>query len=356
MTDAGSLDQDRVADFQRRVVVDSGAAKAGLSTSLGGRLGLYSAMAGAGPLTSAQLAERSGLVERYVREWLAVQVAGEYVRYDPGGATYELPDEHAAVLADASSPTYAMGTFTMLKALFATEDALAEAFRTGEGVGWAQHAPELFEGVAAFFRPGYTASLVQEWLPALGGVVEKLERGASVADIGCGHGYSALLMAEAFPRSEFHGYDFHGPSIEAARKLAAERGLGGRATFDVAAAGDFPGERYDLITFFDCLHDLGDPGAALRRTERALADDGTCMIVEPNVSGNVEDTINPVGRSFAATSVAVCLPAALAQKGPHALGNHAGEDAMRAIAAESGLRTWTLAAETVSNRIYAARR
>ncbi len=356
MTNGKSLDQDRVAEFLQRVVVDNAAATAGLSTSLGGRLGLYTALAGAGPLTSAQLAERAGLVERYVREWLAVQVAGEYVRYHPDSGTYELPDEHAAVLADASSPTYAMGTFTILKALFATEDALAEAFRTGEGVGWEQHAPQLFEGVAEFFRPGYTASLVQEWLPALGGVVEKLRRGATVADIGCGQGYSTLLMAEAFPESTFHGYDFHGPSIEAARKLAAERGLDDRVTFDVATAGDFPGQRYDLITFFDCLHDLGDPGAALRRTEQALADDGTCMIVEPNVSGNVEDTTSPVGRSFTASSVVLCLPAALAQKGPQALGNHAGEDTMRTIAADAGLRSWTLAAETMTNRVYAARR
>ncbi|MEV4754780.1 class I SAM-dependent methyltransferase [Micromonospora sp. NPDC049559] len=327
-----------------------------MSTSLGGRLGLYTAMAGAGPLTSRQLADRTGLVERYVREWLAAQVAGEYVRYDPDSDTYLLPDEHAAVLADPTSPAYAIGSFTMLQALYRSEDALMAAFRTGAGVGWEQHAPELFEGVATFFRPGYAASLVAEWLPALDGVVAKLETGASVADVGCGYGYSTLLMARAFPNSRFHGYDFHGPSIEAARRMAAEQGLSDRVTFEVATAQAFPGGPYDLVTFFDCLHDLGDPGGALRHAEKVLAEDGTCMIVEPNTAANPLDNINPVGRAFTATSVTLCLPSAMAQEGPHALGNHAGEEAMRTIADEAGLRTWKLAMETVTNRIYDVKR
>jgi 2-polyprenyl-3-methyl-5-hydroxy-6-metoxy-1,4-benzoquinol methylase len=353
---ARALNNDQIMDFLGRVVADGGAALAGISTALGDRLGLYTAMAGAGPLTSEQLAERTGLNERYVREWLAGQVAGQYVHYDAEGATYLLPDEHAAVLADASAPTYAIGTFRMLQALYSTADALAEAFRTGEGVGWQQHSPELFEAVATFFRPGYDALLVSEWLPALGGVVEKLESGASVADVGCGFGYSTMLMAEAFPKSRFHGYDFHGPSIENARKTAAERGLDNRVSFDVATAQDFPGGKYDLITFFDCLHDLGDPGGALRRAEQTLADDGTCMVVEPNVSGNVLENINPVGRGLTASSIALCLPAAVAQKGPQALGNHPGEEAMREIAEQSGLHSWKLATEGLINRVYAVRR
>jgi 2-polyprenyl-3-methyl-5-hydroxy-6-metoxy-1,4-benzoquinol methylase len=351
-----TLDQDKVLEFLGRVVTDSGAAFAGLSTAIGARLGLYEAMAGAGPLGSKELAARTGTSERYVREWLAAQVAGQYVHYDPETATYLLPDEHAAVLADPAAPTYAIGSFLMLKALYATEDALVDAFRTGTGVGWQQHGPELFDGVASFFRPGYAAGLVAEWLPALDGVVDKLEHGASVADVGCGYGYSTLLMAQAFPESRFHGYDFHGPSIDRARRLAAEQGLSDRVSFEVATAQDFPGEKYDLITFFDCLHDLGDPGAALRRAERTLADDGTCMIVEPNASANVLDNINPIGRAFTATSVTLCLPTAMAQNGPQALGNHGGEEAMREIAAEAGLGDWKLAMEGVTNRIYAVKR
>jgi 2-polyprenyl-3-methyl-5-hydroxy-6-metoxy-1,4-benzoquinol methylase len=349
-------DNGLVMEFLERVVADGAAAVAGLSTALGDRLGLYSAMAGAGPLTSVQLAGRTGLNERYVREWLAGQVAGEYVRYDEEGDTYLLPDEHAAVLADPDSPTYAVGTFQTLGAFYGTEDALAKAFRTGEGVGWQEYGSGLFRGTATLFRPGYAAALVSEWLPALDGVVEKLERGASVADIGCGFGHSTLLMAQAFPRSRFHGFDFHGPSIEEARRLASEQGLNDRVSFEVATAQDFPGEKYDLVTFFDCLHDLGDPGGALRRAEQTLADDGTCMLVEPNASGKVSENINLLGRAFTASSVVCCLPAALAQKGPHALGNHPGEEVVRAIAEEAGLRTWKLAAEGMTNRVYELKR
>ncbi|WP_407285889.1 class I SAM-dependent methyltransferase [Streptomyces sp. BP-8] len=351
-----TVDEGRVQEFLERVITDGGAAVAGLCTSLGDRLGLYSAMAGAGPLTSAQLARRTGLVERYVREWLAAQVAGEYVTHAPATDTYELPDEHAAVLADPALATYAAGFFTMLQALYATEDSLMEAFRTGEGVGWEEHGPALFDGTAKFFRPGYRAALVPEWLTALDGVVQKLERGARVADVGCGYGYSTTLMAQAFPHSQFQGFDFHRPSVEAARDNAAEQGLADRVGFEVASAQDFPGEDFDLITFFDCLHDIGDPGGALRHAERALADGGTCMIVEPNASANVAENANPVGRAITAASVAVCLPSALAQHGPQALGNHAGEEALRDIADEAGLHHWRLAAESPVNRVYAVGR
>ncbi|MEU9122783.1 class I SAM-dependent methyltransferase [Streptomyces sp. NPDC048506] len=356
VTRGGAVDDGRVQEFLERVITDGGAAVAGLCTSLGDRLGLYAAMAGAGPLTSAELAGRTGLVERYVREWLAAQVAGEYVAYAPDTDTYRLPDEHAAVLADPELPTYAAGFFTMLQSLYATEDRLMGAFRTGEGVGWEEHGPALFAGTANFFRPGYTAALVPEWLTALDGVLEKLERGARVADVGCGYGYSTTLMAEAFPRSHFHGFDFHLPSIETARGIAAEHGLGDRVSFDVATAQDFPGEDFDLITFFDCLHDLGDPGGALRHAEQALADGGLCMIVEPNASANALENTNPIGRAVTAASVAVCLPSALAQHGPQALGNHAGEEAMRRIADEAGLHHWRLAAESPVNRVYAVGR
>ncbi|MEJ8646981.1 class I SAM-dependent methyltransferase [Streptomyces sp. MS1.AVA.3] len=356
VTPGAAVDEDRVQRFLEKVITDTGAAVAGLCTSLGDRLGLYTAMAGAGPLTSAELAARTGLVERYVREWLAAQVAGEYISYAPGTDTYLLPDEHAAVLADPDRPTYAAGFSTLLQAIYATEDTLMEAFRTGEGVGWEEHGPALFAGTAKFFRPGYAASLVPEWLTALDGVVEKLERGARVADVGCGYGYSTTLMAQAFPRSHFDGFDFHGPSIEAARGLVAEQRLDDRVSFEVATAQDFPGEDFDLITFFDCLHDIGDPGGALHHAEHALANGGTCMVVEPNASANAQENANPIGRALTAASVAVCLPSALAQHGPQALGNHAGEEAMRQIADEAGLHHWRLAAESPVNRVYAVGR
>jgi ubiquinone/menaquinone biosynthesis C-methylase UbiE len=348
--------EEQVSEFLEQVITDGAAAVSGLCTSLGDRLGLYVAMAGAGPLTSTQLAERTRLSERYVREWLAAQVAGCYVDHDPVADSYELPAAHAAVLADPDAATYAAGMFTMLQALYDTEDVLMDAFRTGEGVGWGEHAPALFEGTAKFFRPGYAAALVPEWLASMDGMTEKLERGGKVADIGCGYGHSTLLMAQAFPNSHFHGFDFHRPSIEAARGLAAEQGVSDRVEFDVATAQDFPGEGFDLITFFDCLHDMSDPGAALRQSEHALADGGRCMLVEPNVSAVVEENIHPVGRGLTAASVAVCLPAALAGHGPEALGNHAGEESMRRIADKAGLHHWTLAAESPVNRVYAAAR
>ncbi|MEZ0091664.1 class I SAM-dependent methyltransferase [Streptacidiphilus sp. EB129] len=353
---AEAMDEDKVMEFLGRVVTDAGAAVAGLCTSLGDRLGLYTAMAGAGPLTAAQLAEKTGLVERYLSEWLAAQVAGEYVLYDPEMDAYLLPDEHAAVLADPAAPTYAAGFLTMMQALYGSEDALMEAFRTGAGVGWEEHSSALFAGTAKFFRPGYTGALVSEWLPAMNGTVGKLQRGAEVADVGCGYGYSTMLMAAAYPNSHFHGFDFHQPSIEAAREIAKEQGMADRVGFEVAGAENFPGDHYDLITFFDCLHDMGDPGRALAHAQETLAEDGSCMIVEPNVSADVRENINPIGRAVVSASVAVCLPSALAQHGPQSMGNHAGEDAMRHLADEAGLHHWKLAAESPVNRVYAASR
>ncbi|GAA1947893.1 class I SAM-dependent methyltransferase [Kitasatospora viridis] len=351
-----SLDEDRMMEFLERVVTDGGAAMAGMCTALGDRLGVYAAMAGAGPLTSAQLAARTGLQERYLREWLAAQVAGEYVHYDAAADSYLLPDEHAAVLADPSAPTYCGGLFTMLQAVYASEDALMEAFRTGDGVGWGEHGSALFAGAAKFFRPGYAGALVPEWIPAMNGTEAKLAAGAQVADVGCGYGWSTMLMAQAYPASRFHGFDFHAPSIEAARGLAAEQGLADRVEFQVAGAQDFPGGDYDLITFFDCLHDMGDPGGALHHAEQALAEGGSCMIVEPNASADPVANANPVGRALTAASVAICLPSAVAQHGPQTMGNHAGEDAMRHLADDAGLHHWKLAAETPVNRVYATSR
>ncbi|HEY2225407.1 class I SAM-dependent methyltransferase [Actinomycetospora sp.] len=352
------LDQSRVEQFMGQVITDAAAAISGLTVALGDRLGLYEAMAGAGPLTSTELAGRTALVERYVREWLACQVAGGYVEHDPADQTYTLPDEHAAVLADPLAPTYLAGAFLLLHAAYATEEALLEAFRTGAGVGWDAHPESLFTGTAKFFRPGYLANILGDhgWLAALDGVEDKLIAGASVADLGCGFGYSTLLMAEAFPASRFVGFDYHRPSIEAARALATDAGVGDRVRFEVASAHDFPGTGYDLLTCYDCLHDMGDPGGAAAHARAAVAEDGTWMIVEPNASENLADTVgNPIARLFTAASVAICLPAAMAQGGPVALGNHAGEDAVRDLVTEAGWSRWRRATETPVNRVYEAR-
>jgi 2-polyprenyl-3-methyl-5-hydroxy-6-metoxy-1,4-benzoquinol methylase len=350
--------EDRSTDFRVQVIRDAAAALSGVTVSIGDRLGLYTAMAGAGPLSSQQLAASTALVERYVREWLAVQVASGYVDYDPVEKTYTLPDERAAVLADPMSPTYLAGAFLRLQAAYATEDQLVEAFHSGSGLGWDQHPDALFSGTAKFFRSGYLANIVegQGWLPALDGVVGKLTAGGSVADVGCGFGYSAIVMAQAFPASTFVGFDYHRPSIESARKLAAEAGVADRVSFEVASAQEFPGTGYDLITCYDCLHDMGDPAGAARHARQAIADDGTWMIVEPNTSERLEDNISsPVRRMFMAGSMIFCLPAALAQPGSYALGNHAGEQAIRDIVVGEGWSRWRRATETPVNLVYEAR-
>lgn len=350
------IDESRMMEFLGRVAGDAGAAFTGVSTALGVQLGLYAGMTPAAPMTPRQLADRTGLTERYVREWLALQAANGYVVRESGNDTYTLPAEHAMVLAEPTSPAYLMGLFGMLEGVYGSMSALAEAYRTGSGVDWGNHSEGFFGAVAEGFRPGYAAALVHQWLPAIPGAVEKLERGVAVADIGCGHGFSTVLMAKAFPRSRFTGYDLHAPSIEAARRLAEREGVAGRVTFEVASATDFPGDDFGIVTFFDCLHDLGDPGAALARVEKALAADGACMIVEPNAPAAAEDATNPISRLFFATSPILCLPAAIAQNGPHALGNHYGEPILRAIAAEAGLSSWRLAAEGPVSRVYDVRR
>ncbi|HEX6403234.1 MAG TPA: class I SAM-dependent methyltransferase [Pseudonocardiaceae bacterium] len=353
-----TVKEDRVRDFRAQVIRDAAAALSGVTVSIGDRLGLYTAMAGAGPLTSQQVAASTALVECYVREWLAVQVASGYVDYDPLKQTYTLPAERAAVLADPMSPTYLAGAFLRLQAAYATEDQLVEAFHTGSGVGWDEHPDALFSGTAKFFRSGYLANIVegQGWLPALDGVVDKLIAGGWVADVGCGFGYSTIVMAQAFPASTFVGFDYHRQSIEAASKLAAEAGVADRVSFEVASAQEFPGTGYDLITCYDCLHDMGDPAGAARHARQTIADDGTLMIVEPNTSEQLENNIgNPVRRMFMAGSMIFCLPTALAQHGPYALGNHAGERAIRDIVVAAGWSRWRRATETPVNLVYEAR-
>ena len=351
-----SADDEQVTAFLMKVVGDASALACSTTVSIGDRLGIYTTLAAAGPVTSTQLAERTGLAERYLREWLAAQVASGYMEYDPADRTYFLPPAHAAVLADPDAPTYFAGYFTMAQGIAATEDALVEAYRTGGGVGWDAHPPALYAGTAKFFRPGYLHHLVQEWLPALDGVVDKLATAARVADIGCGYGYSTIIMAEAYPHSTFVGFDYHQDSIVAARKAAAEAGVSDRVTFTVSGASDFPGTGYDLVTSFDCLHDMGDPGRVASHVRQALAADGTWMIVEPNTPADLTElAAHPFGRLFAGASATICLPSALAQSSEYALGNHAGEATLRHVATGAGFGRWRRATETPVNAIYEVR-
>jgi SAM-dependent methyltransferase len=290
-----------------------------------------------------------------VREWLRNQAAGGYVSYDPESDRYTLPAEHALALADEDSPFYVLGVYDSIASLFADEDKIREAFRSGEGMGWHEHDARLFRGTERFFRPGYRAHLVSEWIPALDGVQEKLERGATVADVGCGHGASTVVMAEAFPNSEFIGFDYHAESIERARVAAREAGVADRARFEVASAKDYPGSRYDLACVFDCLHDMGDPVGAARHVRETLAPDGTWMIVEPFANDRVAQNLNPVGRVFYGASTVICTPASLAQEVGLALGAQAGEAQLAEVLKEGGFGRVRRATETAFNLILEAR-
>jgi SAM-dependent methyltransferase len=349
------LNQDKLEAFLERAFADLAACYGGVMVSLGDRLGLYRSLAGAGPLTSAELAERAGCAERYVREWLGSQVAAAYVDYDPGAETYELPAEHAAVLADPDSPTLLTPAYNVPASMWIDEEQAVRAFRTGEGVPWGAHDERLFCGVAAFFRNAYAGALVPHWLPALDGVVERLEQGAKVADIGCGHGHSTVLMAEAFPNSTFFGLDAHEESIAAAIENAAAAGVSDRVSFAVGTAVDLPEQGFDLICFFDCLHDMGDPVGAARQARSALAEGGTVMLVEPNAADRVEENAGPIGRVYYSASTTLCCAHALSEGGQHVLGAQAGEARLADVFAEAGFTHWRLAEQTPFNLILEAR-
>jgi 2-polyprenyl-3-methyl-5-hydroxy-6-metoxy-1,4-benzoquinol methylase len=342
-------------DFHQRIIGDAAAAVRGLSVSLGQRLGLYRALADHGPLSPAQLAQSTGITERYAEEWLHAQLSAEYVERDPSSGTYRLPDAHVPVLADPKAATFTAGFFTALKALYATEDLLVDAYRSGDGVGWAEHDPALDTGMGSFFQPTYQHRLVPEWLPSLEDVTDKLAAGGTVADVGCGVGHTTLLIAKAFPKATVHGFDYSEEAIDIARQLAEDAGLGDRVVFDTASADDFPGSGYDLVTFFNCLHDMGDPVAAAQHVHKSLDPDGTWMLVESNVSPADIDTHTPAAHMFMALSAVMCLPVAVAQRGPHALGNHSGEQAFKAIAEEAGFTRWRRATETPVNAVYEVR-
>lgn len=350
-----AIDEAKLHEFMGKAVDDLGAAISGLMVYLGDQLGLYKAMAGAGPVTAADIAKRTGTDERYVQEWLNNQAAGGYVTYDASSQRYELPAEQAMALADDESPVFLPGGFQGIASAWVDADKFADAFRTGTGVGWHEHDPRLFKGTERFFRPGYKAHLVSEWIPALDGVKEKLEAGGKVADVGCGHGASTILMAQVFPRSTFVGFDFHQPSIDAARKAAAEAGVADRVTFELATAKTIPNQRWDLVTFFDCLHDMGDPAGAAAHTRGVLADDGTVMLVEPFANDQVENNFNPIGRAFYGFSTVICTPASKAQEVGLALGAQAGEARMAQIFREAGFSRFRRATETPFNLIFEAR-
>jgi SAM-dependent methyltransferase len=350
-----SIDEAKLESFLGKVVTDAGAAFSAPFVVLGDRLGLYQAMASSGPVTSHELAEKTGLHERYVREWLLNQTASGYVEYDPASERYTLPPEHAMALADTTSPAYVGGLFYMVEAGLKVQERIAQAFQTGGGLAWGDQAPELYPATDRLFRPGYAANLVQAWIPALDGIDERLQAGATVADVGCGYGASTILMAQAFPNSRFFGFDPHGPSIEAARSSAEKVGVSDRVSFEVASAQDFPGSDYALVTFFDCLHDMGDPVGAIAHTSQALADDGRVLIVEPMAAETVEGCVNPVARMYSAGSIFLCTPSAIAT-GDIALGNQVPEWRLREIVVAGGLSQFRRATETPFNRIFEARK
>lgn len=347
------INPSKLQDFMGKAVGDIGAAMSANMVLLGDRLGLYKAMAARGPLTPAELAKATKTAERYVREWLGNQAAGGYVTYDSATGRYTLPPEQAVALADESSPFFLPGAFQVIAATFMAEPKIAQRFKTGKGLGWAQHDHRLFEGTERFFRPNYVGNLVQNWIPALDGVDTKLKAGAKVADVGCGFGASTIIMAKAYPNSSFMGFDYHKPSILTARRRAKEAGVK-NVTFEVAKSTNYPGSGYDFVTHFDCLHDMGDPVGAAKHVLKTLAPNGTWMIVEPFANDRVEDNLNPVGRVFYAASTMICVPASLAYNGP-ALGAQAGEARLRDIVMRGGLTRFRRATQTPFNLVLEAR-
>lgn len=350
LIDAAALDA-----FVARATGDLSAGYGGVMVHLGHRLGLYRTMAGAGPLAPREVAVRSGCAERYVREWLGSQVAGGYVRYHPASGTYELTAEQALVLADEDSPAFLPSGWLTVASMWADIEKAVAAFRTGAGVPWGDHDGRLYCGVSALYRNCYRASLVAEWLPALHGVLDRLEAGARVADVGCGHGHSALLMAEAFPRSVFYGFDAHAGSIAEARRLAAQAGLSDRVTFETARADAFPAEGYDLVCMFDCLHDLGDPVAAAARAARAIAPGGSVMLVEPFANDRLEDNVSPIARLYYAASTTICCAHAISEGGHLVLGAQAGEARLADVFRTAGFHHFKRVAQTPFNLVFEAR-
>jgi SAM-dependent methyltransferase len=349
-----AIDQARLNELLGRFVDDFGAAGFAATVVIGDKLGLYQALA-TGPATGAELAQRTGTHPRLMAEWLAAQAASGYVTYDPDIEQFSLSPEQDFALAHEDGPLYLPGAFQVMVAAVKDEPKITQAFRHGAGVPWHAHDPELFAGTERFFRPGYAANLVSHWIPALDGVQAKLEAGARVADVGCGHGASTLIMAQAYPKSTFVGFDSHQPSIRHAQKVAADAGLAERCRFKVATASAYPGAGYDLVAVFDALHDLGDPVGAAAHIHQSLAPEGTLLLVEPYANDRLEDNLTPVGRAFYAASTLLCVPHALSEAPGPALGAQAGEQRLRQVATNAGFGRFRRVAQTPFNLIYEAR-
>jgi len=349
------LNEAKLHDFVMKAVGEMGAAMNAALVIIGDKLGLYKAMAGAGPMTSAELAAKTETAERYVREWLAAQAAGGLVTYDSATQKYTLPPEQAFALADEMSPVFLPGAYYIISACLKDEAKITDAFRSGKGVGWHEHDSCLFVGTERFFRPNYRAHLINEWVPAMEGVEAKLKAGARAADVGCGLGTSTILMAQAYPKSTFVGFDYHPESIELAREAARKAGVSDRVKFEVAKAKDYPGAGYDFVAFFDCLHDMGDPVGAARHVKESLASNGTWMIVEPFANDKLEDNLNPIGRVFYSASTMLCTPASLSQEVGLGLGAQAGEARLKNVLQSAGFSQVRRAAETPFNIVLEAR-
>jgi SAM-dependent methyltransferase len=350
------MQEEKLNAFIGKFVQDLGAVMHSATVLVGDKLGLYKAMGGAGPLTPAQLAERTGTDERYVREWLSAQAASGYVDYDAKSGAFTLPEEHAFVLTSEDNPVFLPGAFQVAASTLKDEPMITDAFRNKGGVGWHEHHEDLFEGTRRFFRPNYIGNLVSAWIPAMEGVDARLRAGAKVADVGCGHGASTILMAQEYPKSRFFGFDYHEESIDAARAQARQAGVAARVTFDVASAKGFPGDGFDLVAYFDCLHDMGDPVGAARHVHEALAPSGSWLIVEPFAYDRLEQNLNPVGRVFYSVSTMVCTPASRAQEVGMALGAQAGEARIRDVVTRGGFKQFRRVAETPFNLVFQARR
>ena len=348
------LNEEKLNEFLGKMVTEMGAAANGALIIMGDKLGLYKALAANGSLTSEQLSEKTATTERYVREWLSAQAASGYIEYDAERNSFSMTPEQTAVFGDEESPVLMTGAFYGIASMYIDEPKIEHAFRSGEGVSWGDHDGCLFCGTEKFFRPSYKANLVSAWIPALDGVEEKLQKGAKVADVGCGHGVSTVVMAQAFPNSEFIGYDFHDESLVHASALAKEAGVT-NISFKMASAKTFPADGYDLVTFFDCLHDMGDPVGACAHVVKALKPDGTCMIVEPFANDSLQENLNPVGRAFYAFSTMICTPSSISQEVGLGLGAQAGEKRLKEVATTGGFSRFRRAADTPFNLILEAR-
>lgn len=348
------MDETKLHELLGKMVGDMGAAAVAPLVIIGDKLGLYKALAANGPLTTVELADRTGTTERYVREWCAAQTGSGYINYDPERGAFSMSPEQQAVFADGDSPACMTGGYYAIASLFMDEPKITHAFKSGEGVPWGDHSECLFCGTEKFFRPGYMANLVAEWLPSLDGVVEKLQQGAKVADVGCGHGASTLVMAKAFPNSTFFGFDFHDASIEHANQHVKESGMD-NVKFEVSSAKHFPGSDYDLVAFFDCLHDMGDPVGATAHAFQSLKPDGTMMLVEPFAHDELAENLNPVGRMYYCFSTMVCTPASISQEVGLALGAQAGEKRLREVSMKGGFTQFRRATETPFNLVLEAK-